>query len=739
MLRTSLFALLLPAILWTGCGGGGGGQPVDGGRDAGADAEVDAPDGAGDGAAPGDFCAGRPRLAFWADEVRRIRALAAQDDVGPLGVSGAELYTGAVERARASRYTLDSVPMELPASKGAARAVADTLRQAVRQAGFLRHLEDDDRHAAFVHDAVLRVASWPDWGNNDLTLAAFTYAAAGALDWFCEDFTPEERQTVVAALRTQALTHYASLAADGRRPFTPDSSPNHKMSSAVSWGAAAIVLRGFEPQADDWLAAATELVASALATAGGPGGGAVEGPGYGGATPTFLSTFELDLRHAGGPDVAADAPWLTAFPAYIVQVIGPNATQVNFNDAGLDIADTYVPAALAAAYHAPADSPASRLAQGILARWVATSGSLPLPNPLLLRYVRPELAAAPITDWPKESTFPVVGQAFVRTGWGGNDHLFAFKAQPPGPEGVTSHIHHDAGHMILDWGGVRLLGDPGYAMQGFLAGQIPDDLLERMGCGTTTEAKLDTLNRFTLYEGGHNTLTIERADGERLPQRGWGAGLARAELASPHFYVATEMTEAYAPTEGAPSPVEVTRQVAGRLGAVLLVYDRVNSNVGPIRPQARFHALRSNPGSGEPPAPARVVPGTPAYLVPTSAGSAGRRLQVVATGSRATTLAEGRVPDLSCLGSFLVVTPEEAAENVELVTALVPEVEGSSPSPQVTVELRADRVEAEVRRGGSTVRVAIARDPRGIMVGGSRLVAAVTVDGEPTWSAPATP
>ena len=95
------------------------------------------------------------------------------------------------------------------------------------------------------------------------------------------------------------------------------------------------------------------------------------------------------------------------------------------------------------------------------------------------------------------------------------------------------------------------------------------------------------------------------------------------------------------------------------------------------------------------------------------------------------------MPDLSCLGSFLVVTPEEAAENVELVTALVPEVEGGSPSPRVTVEMRADRVTAEVRHGASSVRVAIARDPRGIMVGGRRLVAAVTVDGELTWSAPA--
>jgi hypothetical protein len=523
-----------------------------------------------------------PAILFTPAALERVAERLKDTRKGTLGRSYAEIAERIRKQSRGQRIDTGRFPAEEPKHFGDTKYAADRLRVFVRRAGVLRHVFNDDRHAGAVRELLLKAAGWKRWGQRDLAVAAILTATALGYDWFHDFFSAEERQKLRDAMVSRGIERILGYVDDksAGSPMRDGASPNHMAANAAALGFAAFA-RPDEVRADLWLDVAVERMRRSLRCAGGPGGGPVEGLGYGMTEVIFAWDFLPALKEIRGIDLAAESKWLRRFPLYVAYALGPRRKLANFNDTFLSAggADAGVLAWIASQF--------PDMREGRVAQCLARDLLGERLDPFAIFHVDNAVEPLERSGLPLVGVFPDVGQVFVRSDWTEAGMQFASRAQRPSLDGTRAHVHFDAGHFIINWGGDILLADPGYAVQRFLIG-MTKDLDEKLG-GTP----FAYVNEFTLRASGHNTILFDRG----LTQFTLNSRLVRAlvpDESLPAIYVEMEFGDTYRTTHRSRKRLfrTVRRRILGFLPHALLVHDHVRSERGekPRSMQVLFHS-----------------------------------------------------------------------------------------------------------------------------------------------------
>ena len=304
--------------------------------------------------------------------------------------------------------------------------------------------------------------------------------------------------------------------------------------------------------------------------------------------------------------------------------------------------------------------------------------------------------------------------------------LFASKAQPVALDGGTSHRHLDAGSFVLNWGGELLLTDPGLAMKPSHEASLTDQQLRRFGCDVSiTSEEFATLSDFTLFSPGHNTITLETSEGDRIFQETFDVATTQIELGSPNLFIETDYGAAYQDDNGQVLDFG-GRRVIGHLPDVLLVHDRVDVAEGASPMRARFHLHSRNVDATrlEPVRESITRLSASTALLGTEGGT--KQLRVRASGN--TDVVATPTSDVPCMGEYLGVTNQEPQESVQLFTLILPEaVDATEPTISV---LDGDTYSGfRVVRDDVTITVALARFGETFSPGnGLNLVGGILID-----------
>ncbi|NQU10289.1 heparinase II/III family protein [bacterium] len=350
------------------------------------------------------------------------------------------------------------------------------LALAYRLTGEQRYLE---AAAAFIRAS----AGYPTWGlgetdGRDLATGHQLYGLALAHDWLYDDLDAETRGIARHCLETRARFLFEQVRADKvwwRRSYLQ----NHQWVNLTGLAAAGLALYGQTPEAEGWIRLPLEKFRIAM-HALGPDGASHEGVPYWSYGLEYLLKFMDLARDLLGEDLYRDNAWFRRTASFRLYSMLPrttwrkNSTLINFADGPR--ADWYGPdyllRRLAAEYHDPqAQWLADELSQENLCGGEARFLNLIWFDPAV-KPVAPANVAAP--GLPTLRHFADLGLVFLRSGWEGNESVFAFKCGPAlgheatrrfGYDPGAGHAHPDAGTFQLFAHGDWLIVDDGYSFK----------------------------------------------------------------------------------------------------------------------------------------------------------------------------------------------------------------------------------------------------------------------------------
>jgi hypothetical protein len=308
-----------------------------------------------------------------------------------------------------------------------------------------------------------------DLGNVDFGNATLVHDLGVIYDLLHDQFTPEERARLRAAIAARAAPIFAKIR---RAPL--------ELMRAHAWqhgffdamvGALAICRE--EPRADEWVALGLRSFVAFYPWYGGDDGGSQEGPRYfhGAAMLASLNTLDV-FRAAFGLRLEEHNPWFRNNPWFLLYSYPPGSLQTQLGDSnpghydeGDDRRTPGGKARLAAL----------RMAE-IYGHGHLVSYAAGLPDNRanytvseFLRWARPDLPPArPLAELPDARLFADVGTVFThsRITEPEENVRFIFHASPYGGQG---HAHADQNsfhviayneHLLLDSGYYTPTGDP---------------------------------------------------------------------------------------------------------------------------------------------------------------------------------------------------------------------------------------------------------------------------------------
>lgn len=409
-------------------------------------------------------------------------------------------------------------------------------------------LFEDQRYLMKAKNELLRLADVSNWGTGHfLDVGEASLAAGIGYDWLYNDLTPTERNAVMHAIKTKALTPGLQAKDISNSWVNGNFNWNPVCHGGLIVGALAIAEE--EPELAK---AILQRAVKNIPTAGeayGPDGSFAEGPSYWSYGTSFYVIAVEALRTALGNSYGLEK--ITGFlktADYKVQMVGPTGEDYNYSDYHIERQNEPVMAWFARELKRPDLMQEERenitwLAQagrerGTVAKGIKTSLSRHLPfevlwwHPSLLQLKGSK--SAPL-QWTAGGLMSI---SVMRSAW--KDSLATFVAVKGGTPD-NSHGHMDAGSFILEADGVRWALDLG------------TESYNKM-----REAKLDlwnysqTSNRWTTFRAGPEGHNILRFNGERqlisgngqvkqLTTKG-GAMAAEADLTSLYMNKATSVS-----------------------------------------------------------------------------------------------------------------------------------------------------------------------------------------------------
>lgn len=335
-------------------------------------------------------------------------------------------------------------------------------------------------------DMAEAISQWPRWGDKDyspgpcLDTYSLTTGMSVLYDWLYDHIPIAIREKIRDAITEKGVKFlYEYAMKPGTLSYDPGAWPNgySMMNSALGIGALAVL--GEVPESRVWLQCAIDKARLFVDKEGGIDGGLVEGIGYGSAAVDPLTLFLGSLKRATGRNELEHPYFKYAlhFPIYFLSPGG--STCANFGDNGTALGSS---PGLVGTAKILAMANNDGLAAWYLRRlgrddW-QTKGVVPTgPHEL---------------GFADSKVFRDIGWAALRTGWGDDDLLLAFKSGTP-----FHHNHLDQNSFILAFKGTWLANDPGY---------------QRYNMRYPTESDRERIRHEHLYTygtSGHNSLLVD--------------------------------------------------------------------------------------------------------------------------------------------------------------------------------------------------------------------------------------
>jgi hypothetical protein len=466
--------------------------------------------------------AGHPRL--FADEAQ-IAAIRAQQD--PVSRRLKQLVMRHADESLAAApidYPPAGSNTEYPGPGGKFVAVRSAQGRVLALALAWR-LTGEARYADGAKREVMRLAALPDWNpKHFLTLGEAALTVGIGYDWLYDRLAPDERTTLVDAIRDKALV--PSLPVRPRRPDEPgtgswlnaDFNWNPVVNGSLATAALAIEAR--EPVLARAIVGRSVRYLPYVAATYAPDGAWPEAPNYWTYGTSYYAIAIEALRSALGEDYGLAArPGFLRTGDYAVQVVGPGGEDWNYSDYTMERQNEPVMLWLARET-GRADLAAAETRD--VERLAGEGRGVPPLNysrhtPFELLWWRPALAsgraAAPPTAWTADGPVPM---GILRSAW--HDPMASFVAVKGGSPSF-SHAHMDSGGFVMEAGGVRWAVD--LSAENY-------DMMRRARLNLWNMGQdSDRWTTFRVGPEGHNILRFDdgrqRVDGRatlrRLPDR----------------------------------------------------------------------------------------------------------------------------------------------------------------------------------------------------------------------------
>lgn len=332
----------------------------------------------------------------------------------------------------------------------------------------------------------LSMVGWKTWTkeypgyDNPLSLSHISMGVAALYDILYDKMSPEERATVRDGLARNGLASLVEMCRNATRDSTNGAVLLH---SAL--GMTSLALLGEVKMAESTLATAVDYVRWWLDYQAKAG--KTEGILYTGYAVNNLFPFLLAHYNATGDESLIKHPYIEDYLVKWLIYFSSSDFKgaANFSDAHVYSVDDYV---------MPFTILANKFGNGYAGWYLMKRGQNGVAMDDFYRVVYDAKEIKDIQSpegWPTGALFNV-GWAALRTGWGDDDVLLAFKSS----QSDLGHEHMDQNHFVLNANGEWLFTDPGYKTY------------------TTSGSLL-----FTQGTEGHNALMV---DGQGQPIRGGG-------------------------------------------------------------------------------------------------------------------------------------------------------------------------------------------------------------------------
>lgn len=317
----------------------------------------------------------------------------------------------------------------------------------------LHRIDRDHRWRDRTWQELEAAAQFPDWNpRHFLDTAEMTHAFALGYDWLFDEWSPEQRATLRAAMIEKGLQPALEI----HRKKSGWTRARHNWNQVCNGGVGlgALAVADEEPQlAGELLYDVCVSIQLPMAEFA-PDGAWAEGPGYWNYATTYNVVFLAALETALGTDFGLSGiPGFAEAGMFPIYLTGPLNRTFNYADGG----DGAVRAPhlfwLARRFQRPA--------------YAAYQERLASPAPLDLLWF-PQLAPGASSDaLPLDKHFRRAGIVTFRSGWNSRDEVFVgFKAG----DNKANHSHLDLGSFVFDTLGYRWavdLGAENYNLPGY--------------------------------------------------------------------------------------------------------------------------------------------------------------------------------------------------------------------------------------------------------------------------------
>ena len=408
-------------------------------------------------------------------------------------------------------------------------------------------------------DAARRLIAQAKWSttgrislrNNDMASRNVAWTLALGYDWASDYLSPEQKKTILEAIRIRTKDMYELYVATDKITKTPYDS--HGNLTLTITAAIAALVAGDIPEADEWMRGAVNMAIVFTS----PWGGADGGFGNGTAqaqwdTGTNLIVWSV-LKNATGIDIAKKE-WVRNYARYIAYFLPPGTPAGLFGD-GQEQNLAEIWARIGKAYTAFAPSP--------LGRWYAAQWSGE-DTSRIEALLAPRLEKGPAElpqGTPHGAYFPSIGWAAMHSDLA--DPLRTSVYFKSSPYGSFNHSHADQNSFVVNDKGKRLAIASGYY----------------------DNFRTPHWTNWYKQTRSANAVTFENGTGQRVDGREFSGEITRFESAPGYDYAVGHAEKAYG---GALTKAQ--RTLVYLRPNVVVVYDALASN-NPHTWEWNIHAL----------------------------------------------------------------------------------------------------------------------------------------------------
>jgi hypothetical protein len=333
----------------------------------------------------------------------------------------------------------------------------------VQTLALLYQLDGDHRYADRAWQELDAAAKFKDWNpRHFLDTAEMTHAFAIGYDWLYDYWTPEQRETLRAAMVEKGIQPALQIEKEQRWWAVAHHNWNQVCNGGIGLGA--LALADVEPQlAGDFLHRALQSIQLAM-TEYGPDGAWAEGPGYWEYATTYNVVFLAALQTALDTDFGlAKIKGFSEAGTFPIYASGPTGLSFDYADAHAEIVRAPALFWLAREFNNPEYAwYQHRVAAG---------------SPLDFIWFDPHLIHPPAATPPLDKYYRHSEVVTLRSAWNDTNALFVgFKAG----DNQANHSHLDLGSFVLEAQGERWAVDsvptiticPGISARPAIAGFI---------------------------------------------------------------------------------------------------------------------------------------------------------------------------------------------------------------------------------------------------------------------------